>query len=179
MKWILLILFGAVGAGALWGGLSWGIKRYQLLSGRLMAPGRVVDQAEHEAPARTLSRSYREDRAGYYPIVEFETGEGETIRFQGTTGGRGKPIMETGTQVTVVYDSVDPSSAMIVEFKQAWLGPLVLSVSGLVFLLMGVSGFILIGRDDSRFDAANEAMRRQGLEMERLLEQKNDPLQRR
>jgi hypothetical protein len=177
MKWILLISFGAVGAAALWGGLAWGSKRYQLMSGHLTAQGKVVEQAVHQPPAKKLRRGERQEGAGYFPVVEFETPEGETIRFQGTTGGEGKPIMETGTPVTVAYAAADPSNAMIVEFKQAWLGPLVLLVSGLVFLLMGVGGFFLLGRDDDRFDAAMDAMKQQSLEMQRPRAQENDPLQ--
>lgn len=179
MKWIVLILFGTVGAGALWGGLSWGLKRYQLMSRSVSASGRVVDQHVHEAPAKRVGAVYRQEPPGIYPIVEFETREGETVRFQGTTGGQGKPVLETGAEVTVAYDPLDPSDAMIAEFKQAWLGPLVLSVAGAVFLAFGVSGYFLIAASDRRSPPIDDLFEKGRMEMQQQLEHTGDAEQER
>jgi len=171
MKWIVLILFGAVGAVALWGGVSWGSKRYQLVSSGVPVPGRVVDRVEHEHVGTSVGTQYRESERSFHPLVEFVTTDGETVRIEGTTGRGDKEKIEIGKPVTVVYDPADPSQAVIAEFQQAWLGPLTLSVAGFVFLLMGIGGYILIGRDDDRFPDAAKLLESQRLEMERLRQQ--------
>jgi hypothetical protein len=90
-------------------------------------------------------------------VVEFVTKAGKTARFTGSTGGVGDPIIETGTEVRVIYDPADPSNAQIASFSQFWLGPLVVAVCGSIFLLMGTGGFFLIGGHD-RSMAEGEAM---------------------
>jgi len=164
MKWVVLILFGAIGAASLVGGVFWGIQRYELTQRGMLTEGVVVDQQEQvstESSGRATSS--RRTVTSYYPIVEFQTEDGESHRFEGTTGGGGAPILETGTHVGVIYDPNVPGDAMIVDFSQAWLGPLTLTVVGAIFLIMGVGSYFLIGRSDRTFAALGETMRRDAL----------------
>jgi hypothetical protein len=71
------------------------------------------------------------------------------------------PEYEIGTRVTVVYQPGDPQQAKILSFSQFWLGPLVVSISGLLFFTMGVGAFFLIGQSDRRMDAVQEVIREQ------------------
>ena len=164
MKWIVLIMFGALGASALAGGLVWAAKRYALTQDGVMTQGRVVGQDEQVATSdEGRHHSYNVTHTSYFPIVEFKTAEGETIRFTGTSGGVGEALLDTGTQVNVIYRPADPADALIVEFTQAWLGPLVLSVVGTVFLIFGLGGYVLIGKSDRDFEAMGEMMQRDAL----------------
>lgn len=151
MKWILLILFGTVGLGALGGGLAWAKKRYEIMQHGLLAAGTVVGQHEvrETSKAARQTGSYARSRTSYYPIVEFLAGEGKILRITGSSGGEGKALLATGSQVGVVYDPQNPAAAVIVTFSQAWLGPLVLGVIGAVFLLMAGGGFYLMGALDN------------------------------
>jgi len=118
-----------------------------------------VAQEEHVSSGYRESRvgSYRNVKKSYYPVVEFVATSGKTVRFTGSSGGVGEPIIETGTEVKVMYDPAAPSNARIKSFSQFWLGPLAMAVAGLIFLLMGVGGFFLIGGHD-RSMAEGEAM---------------------
>jgi hypothetical protein len=154
MRWIALILFGGVGAAALWFGVSWGVARYKLVSSGVPATGVIVEHAEHRQEG-----SANDDGDGgstYSPIVEFETALGERIRVQGTTGTLNRPNDAVGTPANVIYDPANPSDAVITEFKQAWLGPLALSIFGTVFLLFGVGGFIGMRDDGVRVPSFEE-----------------------
>ena len=166
MKWILLVVFGGLGLAALSGGLLWGWNRLPLLQSGAHTTGVVVDQKERISSRTGMSQKSATSfgsTINYYPIVEFTDDSGETHRFEGSTGGGGKPIIATGTEVGVVYDPTDPSKAQIDSFAQFWLGPLVVAVCGLIFLLMGVGGFFLMGGSDRRMEEQAEMMQRERL----------------
>lgn len=174
-KWIALIVFGSVGIAALAGGLRWGAKRHQITSTGLRAEGIVVDQVEHKPPSqdRWVSRPDSENFTSYAPLVEFETEQGEKIRVEGTTGGA-EPVLETGEHVGVVYDPDDPSRAVILDFEQAWLGPLALSIAGAIFLAFGVGGYFLLA-DSDRSPSADDLFEQGRMEMQQQLEHRSDP----
>jgi hypothetical protein len=159
MRWIALLIFGGLGLAALIGGVMWGLKRQSLTKQGVEARGKVVAQEEHASSGYRESRTggYRNVKKSYSPVVEFVTTEGKTVRFTGSTGGVGEPIIETGTEVKVIYDPAAPADAQIVSFSQFWLGPLAVAVCGFIFLLMGAGGFFLIGGHD-RSMAEGEAM---------------------
>ena len=164
MRWMVLLLFGSLGLGALGGGLWWGAQRYEIVRDGVLADGLVVEQAEHQTTkTEGRNRTYRRNVTGYYPVVEFRGEDGRTWRVEGTTGGGGAPILATGTEVSVLYPPEDPGQAVIVEFRQAWLGPLVLTVAGALFLLLGVGGFVMIGRSDRHFEELHQTLRRDAL----------------
>jgi hypothetical protein len=161
MKWMALLIFGGLGLFALVAGVIWGFRRSELFRGGLRTQGVVVDQF------KSVSSTVSDEKASstgvsisYYPVVEFQTERGATIRFRGATGS-GVPDYETGAVVTVVYRPNDPQQAKILSFSQFWLGPLVVTVAGLVLFLMGVGTFFLIGQSERRMDEAQELMRQQ------------------
>jgi hypothetical protein len=166
MKWLLLLIFGGIGLAALIGGVMWGQKRQSLVRNGVRAQGKVVAQEEGRSPG-TKGRvgSYRDASITYNPVVEFVTEAGQTVRFTGSSGGVGKPLIDTGTEVEVIYDPAEPSHAQIASFTQFWLGPLAVAGSGLVFLLMGVGGFFLIGSHDRGMAERITMMNRERLVM--------------
>lgn len=164
MKWLLLLLFGGLGLAAAIGGVMWGLKRQPLARGGVRTKGQVVGQEESVSSTSGRSRHGRSRSArSYTPIVEFMDGQGVKHRFTGSTGGQGKPIIETGAAVEVIYDPADPSNAQIASFSQFRLGPLTLAVVGGVFLLMGVGGFFLMGSHDRGMQESFEMMDRERL----------------
>jgi hypothetical protein len=162
MKWMTLFIFGGLGLFALLAGVIWGFKRAEFLRSGVRAQGVVVDQ--FKSVSRAVDDEDRKARTGpnisYYPVVEFASARGEAIRFQGSTGS-GVPEYEIGTRVIVVYQPNDPQQAKILSFSQFWLGPLVVSIAGLVFFSMGVGAFFLIGQSDRRMDGVQELIRQQ------------------
>ena len=110
MKWILLVLFGGLGLAALSGGLIWGWNRLPLFLSGARTTGVVVGQEETVSARTKVGRhlNYSEETTSYSPIVEFAANNGETHRFVASTGGEGKPIITTGTEVEVIYDPADP-----------------------------------------------------------------------
>lgn len=151
MKWAALLGFGGIGLIALISGLTWGWNRYALSSNGLRAQGRVVENHKSVSttdspPGGGSSGQIRNKYTyvSYYPVVEFVTENGETIRFRGSTGS-GVPDYEPGTPVEVIYDPAEPHSAQMTAFSQRWLGPLVVTCAGLVLIFMGIGGFFLIG----------------------------------
>ncbi len=165
MKWILLVVFGGLGLAALLGGLIWGWNRVPLFQSGVRTTGVVVAQEETISARTSVGRHLNNSReaVNYNPIVEFTDSNGETHRFVGSTGGEGKPIIETGTEVEVIYDPADPNKAQIGSFEQFWLGPVVIAVCGVIFLLMGVGGFFLMGGSDRRLEEQAEMMQRERL----------------
>lgn len=162
MKWMVLCIFGGLGLAALIGGLLWGAQRYALFSAGLQAKGRVV---ENYKSVYTGSDTRTDDTSiSYYPVVEFQDAQGQTIRFRGSTGS-GAPEYEVGTPVEVLYDRENPYNAQLAAFSHLWLGPVVVSVAGFIFLVMGVAVFFLIGSSDKSMDQMHRMMQREALAM--------------
>ncbi|MEK7287089.1 MAG: DUF3592 domain-containing protein, partial [Elusimicrobiota bacterium] len=83
-------------------------------------------------------------------IVEFKTDKGEKIRFKGGGSSDGSDY-ETGMKVQVVYDGDNPQDARVGDFMQFWLGPLGVTLFGLLFFLAGVFSFVGISSVDKDF----------------------------
>jgi hypothetical protein len=127
------LICAVVGLALIIGGVFWGIRRYSLLRRGLRAEGTVVEQ---------LVKDSAEQSTFYYPIVEFKTQGGETVRFRGGAGNAGGPQIQTGTTVDILYDPSKPSEAQINSFVQYWLGPLGVTVMGLFIIGMGLFFFL-------------------------------------
>lgn len=150
MKWMALLGFGGLGLVALVSGLLWGWNRYALSSAGLRTQGRVVENYKavsttDSPPGGGSSGQIRNKYTyvSYYPVIEFATERGETVRFRGSTGS-GVPEYEPGAPVEVVYDPANPHKAQMTAFSQQWLGPLVVTGVGLLLLILGIGGFFLI-----------------------------------
>lgn len=139
MKWIALALFGSIGLIAFCVGLGWGWKHYQFSRHALEAPGVVV--------------AWFDSTESTYPEVEFTDQRGEKQRFRGSIGSS-PPDYAIGDRVKVWYDPEQPRQALIAEFTELWLAPLVTAGFGLAFLLAGIGSFFLVRSTDKAFGPA-------------------------
>ncbi|WP_448541587.1 DUF3592 domain-containing protein, partial [Roseiflexus sp.] len=72
----------------------------------------------------------------FYPVVEFRTADGESVRFEGSTGSN-PSAYRVGDTVNVRYDPQTPQSALI-DSWELWLpSGIVIGVGGF-FALMGI-----------------------------------------
>ena len=103
---------------------------------------RFLTQAHHTSGTVTsIDTETKTSRSGiqsvYYPIVEFDTDDGQHVRFVGSTGSNPSSFNE-GDAVDIVYNPVQPNDAKINSFTQLWFGPMVSGlIGGLFFLLFG------------------------------------------
>lgn len=94
------------------------------------ATGRIVGHRERRHNEGTT----------YSPEVEFQTPEGERIRFVASWGSGRRPIL--GRRVRVLYYPEDPQDAAIVSFADVWVVPLLLMVPAAGCLAMSVMFYI-------------------------------------
>ncbi len=163
MKWVCLLAFGGVGLGALVAGLVWGSKRYHLHKNGVPVKGTVVELTDSTSTDSDGKRS-----TSIYPVVEFTPADGRARRFRGSTGSS-SPDYSVGQSVNVVYHREDPDQAQLADFSQFWLGPVAITLFGLVFSVFGVAGFFLIADSDKAFGPGFDAR----IHRARLYELKN------
>jgi hypothetical protein len=115
-----------IGAGPLFLGWQWRSYTQAMIAAMLPAEGRV---------AQLIPLTDHKGKAMFYPIVEFRTAEGQTIRFQGSTGSN-PPTYRVGEKVQVRYDPQSPESAVI-DSWDLWLPSTILIGAGGFFVLLG------------------------------------------
>ncbi|NCC21314.1 MAG: DUF3592 domain-containing protein [Alphaproteobacteria bacterium] len=128
VRWIPLFLL--IGVGLMGGGWYLGEKQAFLEGNGVRAPGTVVE----------LESVYSSSSDGggytYYPVVRFNTREGESVRFRSGSGSN-PPMYSTGEAVTVLYDPNAPRrSAMIDAGWMNWILPGAVGFAGIVVLFM-------------------------------------------
>lgn len=155
---MVLFIFGGMGLAALISGVVWGAKRISLYRNGLPAMGTVVENYESSS-----TDSDDHTSVSYIPVVEFQTPDGQTHRFKGSTGSS-SPDFEDGARVRLRYNPKNPSQAQLVNFSQFWLGPVVITAAGLIALFLGIGSFVVLFGDDNKgmFDP-RAAMQRQFL----------------
>jgi len=126
---------------------SWGLPSCSLVS---LRSTRRCKQSAAGSPTRgtvvdNVYRPFAEGGAAYVPVVEFQTHDGETVRF---TDGVGTipPDYEVGTEVKVLYDPDDVHHARVASWKRLWLAPTILTCVGLVPVLIAVVVIWVAGR---------------------------------
>jgi hypothetical protein len=97
-----------------------------------------------------VSNRYSTDSDGggtYHPEVEFATPDGQRHRFISKVG-QSPAAFKVGEQVPVVYDRDTPESASIDTIGEQYFGPIMLSILGSVFTLVGAIPLYLRLRRD-------------------------------
>ncbi|RME12643.1 MAG: DUF3592 domain-containing protein [Ardenticatenia bacterium] len=102
------------------------------------ATGRVVDVvAQEKTDADGNRQTY------YYAVVEFTTPDGQTIRFQDSTGVAPASLApHPGEEVPVLYNPENPHMAMVATWSNLWLLPTALLGIGGFIVLMGLLFFL-------------------------------------
>ena len=140
----LLVPFVLAAAGAWF--LVVGVRNYlrtrRFVSEASSATGTVTD-----VKTRT-SRSHTSDgsrlRTYSYPVVRFQTHDGQTVEFESETGTSGFS-QRPGEQVEVLYDPLKPEQARIKTFMMLWFAPLIFSMVGFFLLVFGsLSGLVAL-----------------------------------
>lgn len=125
---------------------GWGIKQYLFLSRSLRTQGKVISN---------LQSGPSEPEAGDLE-VEFQTKDGQTIRFRPRLGRTRSIKLDAGKSVEVVYDRHHPDEAQLAALVQSWKDALAAVGGGLVFLLAGIFAFVMVNKIDRELDAARE-----------------------
>ena len=76
----------------------------------------------------------------YYPVVSFESEDGNTYTISSKTGTNGPFDHETGEKIKIRYLKEKPTNAKIDNFMELWGMSAILLAVGLVFFLAGVYG---------------------------------------
>jgi hypothetical protein len=154
MKWLALFIFGGMGLAALIGGLMRGGKRIMLYKDGIAAAGTAVETYESSS-----TDSDGHSSISYYPVVEFQTPDGRTYRFKGSTGSS-SPDFENGAAVRLRYNPKNPNEAQLTNFSQFWLGPVAITAAGLIALFLGIGSFFMLGDGDRGMERARAVMER-------------------
>ena len=119
---ILLAVFLLAGMMAAGLGLWLGLRARALVARGRIAEGRYIDA--------TWASSDQGRSMSQYGSIEFQTEQGQVIRFQGRVG---TPFQrqKVGRQVSVLYDPSHPEEAVVHSFVEIWL-------PGVIFLTIGV-----------------------------------------
>ena len=120
---LLNFALSAIGTLFFFVGVGLAIREYSFGRQAVSATGFIVDIRIHDSG----------DGPNHYPIVEFKTIQGETIRFEGLSTS---PPPVKGTVVPVLYSLADPKNARINTFVDRWLFPSLFTPVGLVMLLL-------------------------------------------
>lgn len=80
-------------------------------------------------------RFERDSKGYYFPVVEFQTPDGQRIMFKSRSGSS-PPSFHVGESVPVLYDPDDPQQASIRTFGQLWGGALITGIFAVVLTVI-------------------------------------------
>lgn len=101
------------------------------LSDSMQAQGEVIDLVSGSSGSSSSSRSM-------YPVVRFESSNGQVVTFQGSVGSS-PPDFHVGEVVKVRHRTGNPHDARIESFVQLWLLPVVFGGLGVIFSGIGIA----------------------------------------
>lgn len=116
-----------IGLGVLFLGLQWCASTQNKIAAMIPAEGRIVDVVSRTSTSNGKRKTY------FYPVVEFRTVDGESIRFKSS---RSLAAYRVGDTVKVLYDPQTPQSALI-DSWEVWIPLGFLIGIGGIFALMG------------------------------------------
>lgn len=123
-------LFVLIGLGLLIGAYVLHRSKEEFVANALTAEGTVVDFEVFTVGMHQSER--REDRV---PVIEFETEQGDEIRFTVDSYAAWADYSQ-GDTVTVLYDRNDPTDADIQAFYELWFFQLLIAVIGIAFIVV-------------------------------------------
>jgi len=126
--WAFLLIPLVIGVPFLLIGLSEAYESLQLERSWIFTRGTVVNN---------YWQAFAQGGAAYVPVVDFETLDGQTVRFTDGIGSM-PPDYEVGAEVQVLYDPHDVHHARVVSWKRLWLAPTLITAVGLLPILIAV-----------------------------------------
>jgi cytochrome c-type biogenesis protein CcmH/NrfF len=135
LLWMLVpVVLGVAGAVCLVVGVRNFVRTRRFVNQASSTTGRVTDVKTRTRRSHTSSgprvSTYR------YPVVRFQTQDGQSVEFESETGTN-TFSQKPGEQVEVLYDPLRPEQARIKSFMMLWFGPLIFSVVGFFLLVFG------------------------------------------
>lgn len=122
------VIFLAVGAVQLGLGVFFFLRTRRFLSTAVSTDGTIVELIES---------SGSEGGTVYQAVVEFQTADGRTVRWQESMASN-PPAGHPGDQVPMKYDPSDPDNARIAKTFRMWFLSGLFGLLGLLFLGIGV-----------------------------------------
>lgn len=128
LRWVGVFIITATGLALFVSGAVWGARRYLLLHSGARAEGAVLNYV----PAARGSDSIA--------VIGFKSSDAVQHQFAASTFTKYKD----GARLEVIYQPDNPSAAVVNDFQQFWLGPVVTTLFGLFFLLLGGLAYLFV-----------------------------------
>jgi hypothetical protein len=93
-------------------------------------------EARAEVVGLQERRGTQQHDVAYYPVLRYRTQQGKPQETVSSVGSN-PPRYKEGDSVVILYDPAKPGDVRIHSFFNLWLFPLVLGVTGAIFLLVG------------------------------------------
>jgi hypothetical protein len=132
MKWFCLLFVGGLGLALFVGGIVSTARHVARLRAGVWTVGTVVELLETRSTGKGSGYAY-------YPVVQFVVND-RPYQIKGGTGSSSRRY-EINAKVRIVYDSADPSRALILDFWQFPYVPIVGAFFGLALLYTGIGFF--------------------------------------
>jgi hypothetical protein len=120
---VVLFIAGLALSG---GGVYFLKEKMDYFNNSIEAEGEVVD-----------IESRKGNKTMYYPVIAFQTADGNTHTFSPDTGTSSSSDYTKGDKLMIKYKEENPGIAKIDSFKERWGLPLALLLAGIVILLSG------------------------------------------
>jgi hypothetical protein len=122
------LIFLGIGAIQLGLGVFFFVRTRRFLRTAVEATGTIVE---------LLESSGSEGGTVYQAVVEFQTADGRSIRWQEAMASN-PPAGQQGDQLLMKYDPVNPQRARIAKATRLWFLPGLFGLLGLLFFALGV-----------------------------------------
>lgn len=86
----------------------------------------------------------------YAPVIRFFLPNGDEVVFQSSLSSS-PPRYEVEETVTIYYDPEKPDDARIGNWFDLWFAPLLLSIMGGIFSVVGIIVFVAVRRSENNF----------------------------
>ncbi len=141
------VVFLLIGVGVLVGDFFVVKSTMSFLSNSEKVEGSVIDIVK----SRSSDGDYM-----YRPEISFVDTTGQTITFTLSISSS-MPTYQVGEKVSVLYDKNNSQSAKINTFFQLWFGPIIMTVLGVIFFLVGL---LVLIKQKRKTELKNELLSR-------------------
>jgi Protein of unknown function (DUF3592) len=143
MQWFM-VLFGLIGLGLLIGAGVMIARTKQFVAEAKQATATVTGYNEHQS-----SNDNGGSNTMYTPVLRMELPGREPIEKASGGGSTSWKPYKEGSVIRVLYDPDTPDDFRIASTGNLYMGPLIMSLIGAVFLLFAIAFTFLFGQDKS------------------------------
>lgn len=142
---VIKYLFSAIGVALLAGAFYLYQSKQEFLEKADRVQGTVVELIAKRSDKSTT----------YAPVVVFKTKKGQEIKYFSSVSSN-PPSYSEGENVEMLYDPQNPHDASINGFFSLWLGPLILSILGAIFFIIGSVIIVIAWLQDKKTENLRE-----------------------